>query len=168
MWYADAGRDEVVQLDPAAGQRVSFALPPGSLPTMLAIEGEHIWYTAPGLGSIGRLDPATAIHTDSAPVSAEMLLTPGCAGITPAGSGHVTITNGELAWTPRTYADVPGPAGIQRIQLPTEAAPWGIAMHAGEVWAVDQGRQQLVRLPADGPQERRVLLPIILSGASSR
>ena len=146
LWYADDARPGLARLTPATSQLASFSLPQGTAPLMLAAHGGAIWYTEQSLASIGRLDPLAATPTVEGLESGSVTLVPDCGSIEPAGNGYVTITTGDVVWSPGTYSTLLEANGWLIFGLPAGASPWGIK-GAGALWYVDTDRHVLGQIP---------------------
>jgi streptogramin lyase len=144
IWFADQGTNSISQLDPATNQLISYVLPNGSNPQMVAVQSGAIWYTEQTLPSIGRLDSLVADHSIASLTFSDQQLTPNCYSISPSSSGKVPISTGNLNWQKITYTPLVNAAGWQVFQLPESSDPWGIAL-IGFGYVVDPGRQVLIR-----------------------
>jgi streptogramin lyase len=161
LWYADQGKKVLAQLNPTTDQLVSYALPTGNYPQMIAIQSGAIWYTEQSLPSIGRLDPLTADHTMDTLTIHEQLVTPSCSSISPASSGKVSITTGSMSWGKQTYTPIVNTSGWEIYQLPKGSDPWGIAV-TDFGYVVDSGRQVLMRfVPSQEASSTQVNIPPI-------
>jgi streptogramin lyase len=185
LWYADPGRNVLAQLDHGANQLASYALPRGTIPTMIAVQLQQIWYTEQYLTSlglldlrprrfpqkqrqvaglpptgIGRLDPQTAGHTDFTPTVGSATLAPSCARIDPTGSGYLTITTADVDWVAGAFPTALDENGWSIYQLPGGSLPWGIAASDQNVWMVDSGRKVLARVSAS-TSSHQVYLPLV-------
>lgn len=188
LWYADQGLNVLARLDPTADadQLASYALPQGTLPAMVTVQGDLVWYTEQYLTSLGlldlgprrfsqkqyritwlyptslgRLDPQTASHTGFTPTVESTDLAPSCASISPASSGSVTITTDDLAWSPVTYSLIVDENGWSIYQLPDGSLPWGIAATGQTLYMVDPDRQVLARHTMED-EEHMICLPLAL------
>ena len=144
LWYADQGINVLAQLNPITNELVSYILPSGNYPQMIAIQSGSIWYTEQSLPSIGRLDPIIAEHSVVTLTFHDQQLSPSCNSISPSNSGKVSITNGKMSWGNQTSTIIVNAAGWQIYQLPEGSDPWGIAL-TDFGYVVDSGRQILFR-----------------------
>jgi streptogramin lyase len=158
LWYADASNNVLARLSPATDQLAVYELPAGAFPQMITFNQDLIWYTGIGSlnpsypASLGYLDPLIAAPIDPPfiPTVENSTLTPDCVSIAPSGSGSLTTTSGNLAWSPASYSPIQQANGWWIYQLPTGSAPYGIAS-TSSVWFVDTSRRVLGRIPT-GPQ----------------
>lgn len=169
LWYADANNASLAVLNPNLNQLTSYPLPAGSLPAMVAIQGNLVWYTDHNMGSaygdsggLGVLDTALAAYTTSSLTHGETTLAPVCSPISPSASGNLTVSNGSLEWGPASYPAVWESGGWQIYQMPSGAFPWGIASLNGTIYAVDNGRQVLIQLEPNSMLDRQLFLPMII------
>ncbi len=166
VWLADEDADSLYRLRPGSGELTVYALPAGARPHLVAVAGQAVWYSAGGngaIGTVGRLDPATAVGDTSTPDSGSQ--TPGpptCASLGGGTTAPVASSTGTLAWSASTWTTLADAGGWQVYALPQGANPYGIAAASDHVWAGDQGRQVLSRTPVK--VEYRVLLPLIVRG----
>jgi len=160
LWWADEGTDALVRLNPNTDQVTSYPVPNGGNPLMVAWLRGKIWYTDSGEGAVGVLDPSRAAGSTVTISPATESVTAACRNLGEGSSSTATVTTGVLAWTEGSWPQASTAGGWEVYQMPAGALPWGIAVHNGLPWVVDQGRRVLAH-PESLPQER-VLLPLIL------
>jgi streptogramin lyase len=158
LWWADELRDELARLEPASNRVTAYALPAGTAPAMIALDRGQVWYTGSFSGALGLLGPAVATGASVVVARTSAAVTPDCRALGGGITSAAVTRAGTLAWSSQTYQAVAG-AGGRVYQLPSGASPWGLTVSAGQVWAVDQGRQQLIRVAVDQQIEYKVYLP---------
>ncbi len=152
LWWADAvpGTGKLGRLAPENNQAVTYLLPSGTEPVMVAPGGEVVWYTDRA-GTAGFLDPARA---SGAPTT----LTTGTATLSPIACATVASrtqtparTTGTFTFSTVNWASLAGtPVGITAFIPPTTTttpSPYGMAASDGRTWLADQSRLTLARTP---------------------
>jgi streptogramin lyase len=146
LWWADAGTAALGYLEPPAGRVTTYSLPYDAAPGMLALNGGRVWYSDNFSGTLGALNPLQTAGTTTIVLPVKATITADCADIGKGVTSPVSTRTGTLAWSARTYTNTSG-GGWTVYQLPAGAAPWGVTTGTGQLWAVDNGRQVLIRLP---------------------
>jgi streptogramin lyase len=161
LWWTDLGAVALATLNAGADEVTTFALPLGSDPEMLVIDGGRAWYTTLS-GSVGALDPALASGAVvTAKTGSLTTPSPSCRSIGIGATAIVSSTKDILAWGPPTEpAPVLDGDGWTIYQLSHGAEPWGIARSSGSLWVADSGRKKLVRLGDSEPL--RLFLPLVM------
>jgi streptogramin lyase len=163
LWYADDSIKELAELDPDSDVLTHYVIPTKSMPQMVAVVGDEVWYTGHSPNTIGVLDSLAAAKTTSNLTQVDSILSPDCSAIPTYTSGNLTMVTGTISWTPTSYPPLVDANGWQIYQMPVDASPWGIAYRNGEVWVVDSGRQKLVEIDATGRTDTfNVFLPLII------
>jgi len=162
LWFAEPIFGSLMRFQPDTNQLDTFDVPVGLTPQMVAIQGDNVWYTEYYSATIGRLDPATAVHGSSTLVPGTTSITPTCSLVSPAPPDTVGIDHGVLNWSAQTYPLLVESDGWMVYQLPEPdiSYPWGIAADPTHIWFVDKGRQVLGRLDTPGGYD--VYLPLVL------
>jgi streptogramin lyase len=162
LWYADLTYDSLSRLEPDIGRLSSYALPYGDEPAMVAVEGEWVWYSEQGQGSVGVLKPGSASPSLYTAPMGNMSLNITCTEITPADSGYLATRTEGVNWFNTTYTSTVNDDGWQAFRLPAGALPWGIAA-TDAVWLVDSGRKSLARIPIIPMQDTmEIFLPLLV------
>jgi streptogramin lyase len=164
LWWADATSGRLLRLDPDSDQRTDCALPVGSSPQMVEVQGSRIWYTESVSGTVGVLDPATATCTASTVTSTSGTATVSCRTLGAGDSASTVTQSGTLAWSSGTLSPTVDAGGWTVYQLSAGAEPFDLASSSGYHWVTDQGRQKLVRLAPSYDHE--VYLPTVLRSSS--
>jgi streptogramin lyase len=146
VWWADSQLDIVGRLDPVGLTYDAFDPPTTQSPQMLALQGSRVWVGLINAGGIGLLNPAAASEQTYPVTTASQLASPNCSELLATIHDTLTPTSSTASWSDQAYLAATDQAGWTIFALPTGAAPWGI-VNAGQIFAVDQGRQKLVRLP---------------------
>jgi streptogramin lyase len=146
LWWADPDRRYLARLEPERDRLLTYALPPGSVPGMVAASGQRLWYTEYQQGSVGRLDPFLASATSHTLPTDTVTLSPSCSTISPHWTGTLSKSSGTIAWASAAYTNTIDSDGWWIHELPRDAFLWGIAARGGRVWVVDNGRQVLARM----------------------
>jgi streptogramin lyase len=145
LWWADIEGHYLARLEPEVDRMITYDLPYGSAPHMVAFSGRWLWYSEGQEGTWGRLDPAVAVGTATTIERETETLAPACAVLSPAWTGTLTTTTGMVGWAGAAYTTTVDADGWQIHTLPPEAFPWGVAAREGGVWLVDHGRQVLAQ-----------------------
>jgi streptogramin lyase len=147
LWWADRPGARLSRLDPEANEVASYALPVGTAPQMVEVRDGQIWYSEGDSGTVGILDPATAVSstTTLAPLVGTAPA-PVCSAWGPGSSSAVSIETGSLEWITSTVSPLLDGGGWTVYELPAGAEPFGLASSGPYAWITDQGRQKLVRL----------------------
>jgi streptogramin lyase len=160
LWWADQGLGALASLDADKSWMVTYTLPVGSSPQMLAFQDRLIWYTEEVSATVGVLD------LQSAPGITRTLAT----GTFPAS--HVCGPDGltgldevinfsptTLSWSQGSLESAYSDSRWKIFNLPPGGRPYGIARAANKTWVVDQQRKKLIRIPS---LESRIYLPLII------
>jgi streptogramin lyase len=145
LWWADEGLAALGRLNPTTNEVTLFALPVGTAPQMVAVNGNEVWYTESGAGTVGELDPASAAGTTTTVAPKSTPVTHVCAGAAAGATSSVSTRGGSLDWAPGTATPATAPAGWQIYELSASADPYGIATTGGYLWVSDKGNRKLLR-----------------------
>ncbi len=171
LWFADLNNASIGRLDltnPSSPRLLRYSLPaafgsePGqSAPVMLARQGGRLHFSVLHPGALGSLDPAAAAYTLFTPGHSQATLTPDCQTVTPGSPQAVEVDDSfEPVWTESNadYTQLTG--GWRRLAVgDPDSYLWGLAIHNDTLWAVDNGRQVLLRVAVSSPHE--VFLPLV-------
>jgi streptogramin lyase len=149
LWFTDSQGNSLGHLDlsnPDNAQLLRYRPPAGSgQPAMLARHGNLILYSGLLPAELGFLDPDEAAPTAFVPEVSTATLIPDCETLAISESRAVTTASETPVWELETYpVSTPSPAW-QTINLPGDSFPWGLAMQQDQIWAVDNGRNMLIR-----------------------
>ena len=162
LWYADDSNNELAELDPDSDVLTHYVIPKKSMPQMVAVVGDEVWYTGHSLNTIGVLDSLAAAKTTSNLTQVDSSLSPVCSAISTYTPGNLTMTSGTISWASTSYQPLYVQDGWHIYQMPTDSSPWGIAYRDGKVWVVDSNQQKLVEIDASGSLDTfNVFLPLI-------
>ena len=153
LWWTDTGLEALAQLEPDLDRMTTYSLPVGTTPQMITFEGERIWYAESGSGTVGMLDPSTAVGMTATLSVDSNTVTPDCAILSSNAPTSVSASSGSLAWASQSLAPLVNEAGWLVYELPdAPRSPYGVAHGSGYVWLTDQLSipvRKLQRLPQD-------------------
>jgi streptogramin lyase len=151
LWWADPGLGALARLEPDLDQLTTYVLPVGTVPRMLEIGRRGVWYTEAVSGTAGLLDPASAVGITTTLARGSGTVSTECSPWNAGTTASAVISTGTLSWAPGTVTSLTDGGGWNVYELATDARPYGVARSGGYLWAIDQGRQKLMRLPVSVP-----------------
>ena len=168
LWYSDYVSQVVAEIHPGMAPTdpdvlTSYNYPNFSSPNNIAIDGDTIWFSNHNT-QIGSLDTTVADNdTTILNNSVGGTFSPTCKDNLSSVSGELVVVNGFLAWNSTFYPMEYNQDGWQVISIPSgTASTQGITVLNEMVYAVDNGRQLLLRLPVHPPEyPNHVYLPLI-------
>ncbi len=144
LWFADSSKNKaILHLDLTSEAIINQFVIPRGIPYMIARQNDLIWFSGQEPGVLGSLDPFSLTPIVNSVNESESTLEPACVPIT-ATSGSATKTTETPIWVESSYP-IEKTTGWSVIDLVSDSYPWGIAIFNGNLWAVDQGRQVLMR-----------------------
>lgn len=165
IWYADENLNLLAQFNPSSDLLKSYPIPVSSSPVMPSMWGSQVWYGGQemvGVGAnLGSLDPLLAAPITYTLEVTSTPITPSCSPMSASDTGYLTITTGDLAWESLSFPALWDAGGWRLFQLPENASLWGMAALGGDFYAIDQGRQRLIRIAAAPTARLNVIKHVI-------
>ncbi len=152
LWLANLYqlKGKLIELDPESNSMNQYALPNDSVPAMITVQGELLWFTVQDLPRLGILDPFTAESTSTDLIANHEYQQPApdpkCDTISPEGPLDMTVSSpANFDPTGKLYPTFHETGGWYMYLMPQGADPWGITLVDDTVWVVDHGRQMLAQ-----------------------
>ncbi len=155
VWWADQNQNFLGRLTPQQNQVTTYTLPGQSwfAPTIVSAGQSKVWTTSGSLDFIARLNPDKVNLQPSTIVSSTTVVIPVCDSPVNPKNLPVSIDGpNDFQWGGGFYNQVTTPDSnvwlVYQIGYldTTIGSPWGIVATGQEVFIVDQGRQELIRL----------------------
>ena len=156
FWFADHKTKALRRFNESGSTLTTYLLPSGTMPRMVTVIGEKIWYSETASGMVGFLDPGAASGTPHTLAPESETITPTCTTLAAGSVSSAAGVPGTLAWTATSWPQIYGAGGWTVYDLPEGGYPWGIAAYSGRPWVVDQGRAVLADMSTP---------PALLAGA---
>jgi streptogramin lyase len=165
LWWADEGLGALANLDPLNNQMTQFNLPLGEKPRRITLQDHKIWYTewhtSTIPGTVGVLDPQTAMGITTTLITDSETTSPSCTTLgNPISLSLSGVESGSLPWQPGSLTPIYSQNGWEIYQLPTGSNPYGITASLDHVWVADQGRQKITRIALASKSE--VFIPLVI------
>ena len=150
LWFSDEVSGTIGRLETNANRLTLFTPPGGDLPQKVEYFMGRVWFTgqnaAEVTGTVGYLDPATAVGTTPVVVTpTTALLAPVCAD---AGAGltfTTTITPGVSVFSSLPLSTTLDAQGVA-YHLPISSQPASLVRLGADLWSTDEGRNKLMEL----------------------
>ena len=162
FWFADHKTKALRRFNESGSTLTTYLLPSGTMPRMVTVIGEKIWYSETASGMVGFLDPGAASGTPHTLAPESETITPTCTTLAAGSVSSAAGVPGTLAWTATSWPQIYGAGGWTVYDLPEGGYPWGIAAYSGRPWVVDQGRAVLADMstPPALPRAPQVTISI--------
>ena len=150
VWFSDEVSGTIGRLETSTNRLTFFTPPGGDLPQKLDYFMGRVWFTGQNAtevtGTIGYLDPATAVGTTPVVVTpTTAVLAPDCA---PAGTGltfTTSVSTGVSVFSALPLTTTIDAQGIA-YQMPISSQPASLVRLGADLWSTDEGRNKLMEL----------------------